>query len=314
MGNQNSTTVFTTTFVYFSKITGLPKNYQNCSLNCYACDQQGKVFGPTPNHPIPQLLAEGYTPPQGEVIFKILKDSNASFIKINLVSKGTFSDTEIGSAFFSISNFQLDQFIPFDLNLMSKQGQVVGKISLKIYIPGPIYEKQCLYKHAIKYQRNLTQIHFTKRMTMNITFNFDTTQFYNDILSMIFKVIEFTNSKTDIFELFDISSLYSSDTPMITITVRFRDEFISEAIEYAEKNQNFDPNSLETLIIPCTINVNGFPSELDPKGLQAKFFYAKNNNTFLSNIGYSLDFHSQNELNALKFEIFLNVKFLVLST
>eukprot|EP01080_Neovahlkampfia_damariscottae_P003327 gene3327-5766_t len=300
MGNQ-ALTSFTTTFVYVSKLTGITKDYKNCILEVHAADQQGRLVGPKPNFQIPLLTSAQGLVLQQEQPFNIIKDSTATHVKVVLSAKGTFSNTEIGSAFFSIGGFKQDVMSPFDLNLMSKQNQVVGKISMKMYIPGELYEKKLLYKHAVYYQKNLCQIHFTKRSTITLRFGFDTQIFYNDMLSLIFKVIEFVNDKRKIFEAYDVSSLFSEDTPMMTITIRFTDEFIKEAQDNIDPNEVDNNKPLEKLVIPCTISHQNFPTQIDPTGLQAKFFYQRNNTQVYSNISYNLDFHSQNELNALNF-------------
>eukprot|EP01080_Neovahlkampfia_damariscottae_P000430 gene429-6843_t len=294
MGNQ-ALTSFTTTFESLKTI--------RIVLEVHAADLQGRLVGPKPIFQIPLLTSAQGLLLQQEQPFNIIKDSTTTHVKVILSTKGTFSNTEIGSAFFSIGGFKQDVMTPFDLNLMSKQNQVVGKISMKIYIPGELYERKLLYKHAIYYQKNLCQIHFIKRSTITLRYNFDTEIFYNDMLSLIFKVIEFVNDKKKIFEVYDVSSLFSEDTPMTTITIRFKDEYIKEVQDNTDPNQVDNDKPLETLVIPCPTLHKNFSKQIDQTGLQAKFFYQRNNTQIYSSFTHfdNFEFHSQNELNALNF-------------
>jgi hypothetical protein len=300
MSNQNIT-IFTSNFIYFTKISGLEKKYQNCSLNAFASDEQGKSIGPTSKQPISELLPEGFTPKIGENDLKVFKDSSSSFVKILLV-KGS---TEIGSSLFSIAKFEFDQLSPLNLNLTNK-GKIVGKINLNFHKTGSIFEKEIFYKIAMVHQKNLMQIQFTKTLKKNLlNLEVDETLLKNSIMSIISKIIEFTNTKSDVFDIVDLSTVYPTDTPItITMIIRFKDEFLDEAIEYVEKNESFNKISFEEPItFQCNLDVSEFSSKIDPIGLQAKFYFSKNiKQSFMNPFSLSFKFHEQNEMNAIKFD------------
>eukprot|EP01080_Neovahlkampfia_damariscottae_P003328 gene3328-5767_t len=288
-------TTFTTNFLYFTKITNIQGQYKDCVLKVNSSDSKGKPIGQQLSVPISYMDQRGIIL-QNELEFKLVKDSTATHIKIALYQKGSLTDQEIASAFFGVSSFSEDTLIPFDLNLL-QNNFAIGKISLKIYIPGKQFENKSTRRYAAKCKTNLCQIHFTKGSAINTRYNFDVIKFNNDISSIINKVMDFVDDNQQNLTLYQITSIFNGDFPMVSITIQFKDSFVQEALSDEELLKT---PVQELFIIPSTVPHFGYVSKLGDKGLQSKLFM-DSANTSLNTFGHPLSFHVQNEIKATHF-------------
>jgi hypothetical protein len=210
-----------------------------------------------------------------------------------LEENGFLSSSEFGTVLFDISFFKEDLLAACEFDILNSKHENVGRIGLKILVPGVNFHKMSFYPHALMNEYGLCQIHFHRNISSkNLIDDGDLSN--RSLGGMIHQIIQFCNSNESIFEPVDFESHFESNTPNILVTVAFKSEFIKEAkLNYQETKTN----SIKELSFACDLKVDLESISLNQsKGLQAKILQRLNIST-----SYSLDFHYKNKLEGLKF-------------
>jgi hypothetical protein len=261
------------------------------TITVVTLDQFQKPIGNSGNVTLTNLGPQNFIP-NNEIQFNPLKDPHCKVVKITLEEHGFLSTSEFGTVLFDISFFKEDLLAVCEFDILNLKRENVGRIGLKILIPGVNFHKKTFYPHALKNEFGLCQIHFHRNISSK---NFiDEGDLSNRSLGgMIQQIIQFCNTNESIFEPVDFESHFESNTPDILLTVAFKTEFIHEAkLNYKELKMD-----TKDLSFVCDSKVDLDSISLNQsKGLQAKILQRLNIST-----SYSLDFHHKNKLEGLKF-------------
>ena len=129
MGNQPLTPT-TTTVIKVLSLTDLSQPLTNVLLKVVTTDDFGKTINPQPpTVPFKEISQEGISFQGNPLIFNLFKHPNATHFRVSLEIKGTFSNSILGTAYFSLSSFEYDKYIIFDIDLLSS-------LEIKILIHG----------------------------------------------------------------------------------------------------------------------------------------------------------------------------------
>jgi hypothetical protein len=297
MGNQ-ALTPTTTSILSIYSLTNVSQPLINTILRVTTTDETGKVFSPTPNQiNFKEISQEGISFSEKPLVFPLLKHPQATHFKITLESKGTFSNSILGQSFFSLKNFKLDEENIFDLNIEASSGQIIASLSVKLFVPGPIFERKLLLQFSIENNQMIKQIHFKHAMSSSLSNSEQMEAFFG----IIEHVIEFCDQYSADMEVLDITTSPSLIQPLCILTLKFKDSFIEEAFSNEEKNLN----EKGELIIPCFERSSlQMIENLKSKNIQTKIFYQTCEMDLSKVQGYlkaSESVHSRNIIQSVKF-------------
>eukprot|EP01080_Neovahlkampfia_damariscottae_P002162 gene2162-2027_t len=269
MGNQALTPTTTTTISVLS-LLNISQPLTNVVLRVVTTDNNGKILAPQPpTITFKEISQEGFSFINNPLVFNLIKHPDAKNYRVSLESKGTFSNSILGQAFFSCKTFEHDKNTIFDVDFLTTAEQKIGTIQLQIFIPGSIFERNLLLQFSLENDTSIKQIHF--KHGQQVTVAGGAGDQLSNFYGLLTRVLEFSEDYKSDLDILDITTSPSIIQPLVIVTLKFKDFFIKEA----HNKYNKIMNEQGYLVLPCfdraTLNdVESLDTQYD---LKAKLFY-----------------------------------------